>query len=363
MPGKLTTPQKSGEIERGRAAGLNMPSRYDRQVNEPIDDGWEREDDPPTRTTVEIDRSRSIIAKNRSPDVPFDVSINPYRGCEHGCIYCFARPTHAQLGFSPGLDFETRLIAKPTAPDLLERHFAKPGYQPQPIAIGTNTDPYQPIEKQWRVMRGLLEVFLEYRHPLTITTKGTLLTRDLDILRKLAAKRLIHISVSVTSLDNRLSRAMEPRAAAPGRRIAMIRELARAGVPVSISLAPIVPGLTDHEIERLLRAGAEAGAGYASYICLRLPLEVSPLFRDWLAREYPDRAAKVMGRVREMHGGKDYDSTWFKRRSGEGVHARLIARRFEIARRKEGLDRRPPRLRSDLFRVPPRAGDQLSLGL
>jgi DNA repair photolyase len=356
-------PVEDAELRRGRGAALNMASRYDRLSAEAVDDGWERDPDAPVRTRVDIDQSRTIIAKNQSPDVSFDRSINPYRGCEHGCIYCFARPTHAQLGFSPGLDFETRLLAKPQAPELLARALRKPGYQVEPIAIGTNTDPYQPIEKDWRVMRGLLEVLWEHRHPLTITTKGSLLTRDMDLLGKMGRSGLLHVSVSLTTLDNSISRAMEPRAAAPGRRIAMVRDLAKAGVPVSVSLAPIVPGLTDPEIEGLIKAGAEAGAGFATYIMLRLPLEVAPLFRDWLAREFPDRAAKVMARVREMHGGKEYDATWFKRRTGEGVYANMIARRFELARKRHGLDRRPKALRCDMFRVPPRAGDQLSLGL
>lgn len=351
------------EKRRGRGAGLNMASRYDRRLTEQVDDGWARDAEAPERTTVQIDQSRTILARNRSPDVPFDRSINPYRGCEHGCIYCFARPTHAHLGLSPGLDFETRLMAKPNAANLLAEVLRRPGYAVQPIAIGTNTDPYQPVEKDWRIMREVLEVLWEHRHPVTITTKGALVTRDADILGRMARSGLLHVSISLTSLDNRLSRTMEPRAAAPARRIAAIRMLAQAGVPVTASLAPVVPGLTDHEIENLMRAAAEAGASHATYIALRLPLEVAPLFRDWLAREYPDRASKVMGRVREMHGGNDYDATWFRRMKGEGVHANLIARRFELARRQYGLDRRPPPLRCDLFRVPPRKGDQLSLGL
>ena len=351
------------ERRRGRGAGSNPANRYDRLNAMRTDDGWERDADDPVRTRVDIDSSRTVLARNTSPDVPFDRSINPYRGCEHGCIYCFARPTHAHLGFSPGLDFETRLLVKPNAPELLAQVLRKPGYTVAPIAIGTNTDPYQPIEREWRVMRGILEVLWEHRHPVTITTKGSLLTRDTDILRKMAREDLVRVSVSLTTLDNQLSRAMEPRCAAPARRLAMVRELARSGVPVGIGLAPIVPGLTDHEIEHLIRAGAEAGADYASFIMLRLPLEVAPLFEDWLEREYPNRAAKIMGRVREMHGGKTYDSQWFKRMQGEGVHASLIARRFELARQKHGLAVERTRLRCDLFRVPPRSGDQLTLEL
>lgn len=349
---------------RGRGAATNPASRYDSQVAEPVDDGWAREEDlPPLRTEVEIDASRTILARNTSPDVPFDRSINPYRGCEHGCIYCFARPTHAHLGLSPGLDFETRLRVKPAAAALLRKTLARPGYQVRPIAMGTNTDPYQPIEKTWRVTRQVLEVLHEHRHPVTITTKGTLVVRDISLLAAMAAAGLAHVTISLTTLDNHLSRAMEPRAASPGRRLAMIRALAGAGIPTGVNIAPIVPALTDHEIEHLLEAAATAGASSASWTALRLPREVGPLFRDWLARTCPDRAARVMGRVREMHGGQDYDPGWHRRRTGEGVHSTLIARRFAIAARRLGLDGRPPRLRCDLFRVPAQPGDQLELGL
>ncbi len=350
------------ERRRGRGAALNMPSRYDRQAAEPVDDGWEREAPEPTRTRVSLDTSRTILTRNASPDIPFDRSVNPYRGCEHGCTYCYARPSHAQLGLSPGLDFETELIAKPRAAELLAEALRRPGYSVAPIAIGTNTDPYQPIEKTHRIMRGVLEVLWEHRHPVTVTTKGTLITRDLDILGRMGRAGLAEVCISLTTLDNRLSRALEPRAAAPARRVAMIRALAQAGVPVRVNTSPIIPALNDHEIERLLEAAAEAGAARASYVVLRLPLEVSALFRDWLAREFPERAARVMGKVREMHGGRDYDPAWGKRMAGEGVHARLIERRFTLAKRRCGLDLPPLELRTDLFRVPPRAGDQLALG-
>ncbi len=356
-------PEVAERERRGRGAGLNMASRFDRHSVQRCDDGWVREDDTPVRTRVDIDRTRTIIARNQSPDVPFDQSINPYRGCEHGCIYCFARPTHAHLGLSPGLDFETRLFAKPAAPDLLARALARPAYRVEPLAIGTNTDPYQPVEKDWRIMRGILEVLWEHRHPVTITTKGSLITRDGDILGKMGRAGLARVTISLTTLDNRLSRSLEPRAAAPGRRIATIRELVKRGVPVSIGIAPVIPGLTDHEIDQLMRAGAEAGADSATWTTLRLPLEVSPIFREWVEREHPNRAAKVMNKVREMHGGKDYDATWFKRRSGTGVYASLIARRCELARRRFGLDVKSLDLDCTQFRVPPRAGDQLSLGL
>ncbi|MBY8974658.1 PA0069 family radical SAM protein [Rhodobacteraceae bacterium NNCM2] len=350
---------------RGRGVSTNPANRYESQSTEQADDGWDiAEEVRPLRTTVTIDHSRSIIARNTSPDVPFDRSINPYRGCEHGCVYCFARPTHAQLGFSPGLDFETRLMAKPRAAELLATALRKPGYTVAPIAIGTNTDPYQPIEREHRVMRRVLEVLWEHRHPVCITTKGSLLMRDADLIGKMARAGLASVTISLTTLDNRLSRAMEPRAAAPGKRISMIRALADQGVPVSANLAPVIPSMTDHEIETLVEAAAAAGAKSAGMILLRLPLEVAPLFRDWLAREFPDRAARVMGRVRETQGGKDYDAAWGKRLRGEGAHANLIQRRFRLALERSGLSRRRiSALRCDLFRVPPRSGDQLSLDL
>ncbi|MBK0401019.1 PA0069 family radical SAM protein [Limibaculum sp. M0105] len=347
---------------RGRGSAVNPAGRYERLTTESFDDGWPAgEEAAPLRTSVSVDASRSILARNTSPDVPFDRSINPYRGCEHGCVYCFARPTHAHLGLSPGLDFETRLVIKPRAPDLLEQALRRPGYDCRPIAIGTNTDPYQPIERDHRIMRRILEVLEAYRHPVTITTKGAAITDDLDVLGRMGRAGLARVTVSLTTLDPRVSRAMEPRAAAPGRRIAAIRALARAGVPVGVNIAPVVPGLTCHELEKLMEAGAEAGASFAAWIALRLPMEVSGLFREWLERAFPDRAAKIMGRVREMHGGRDYDPAWGRRLTGEGVHARLIARRFEVARDRLGLGRRPSPLRCELFSPPPRAGDQLAL--
>lgn len=347
---------------RGRGAASNPANRYERETRREEADGWDiPEERPPLKTRIHVDHSRSIIARNSSPDVPFDRSINPYRGCEHGCIYCFARPTHAQLGFSPGLDFETEIMVKPRAAALLEEALRKPSYEVRPIAMGTNTDPYQPVEKQYRVMREILEVLLAYRHPVQITTKGALIERDLDLLERLARDGLAMVTISLTTLDNRLSRAMEPRAAAPRKRIALIRALAERRVPVAANLAPVVPALTDHEIEQLVAAAAGAGAGFAGMITLRLPLEVSPLFRDWLEREFPDRARRVMGRVREMHGGQDYRADWGKRLRGQGIHANLIARRFELACRKHRLDRKKPVLRCDLFRCPARVGDQLTL--
>jgi DNA repair photolyase len=354
--------QIDSQRRRGRGAAVNPAGRFERLHAESVDDGWELDEElPPIRTEVAIDSSRSVLVRNTSPDVPFDRSVNPYRGCEHGCTYCYARPSHAQLGLSPGLDFETRLVAKPDAPRLLEAAIRKPGYKVAPIAIGTNTDPYQPIEKTWRVMRGVLEVLRDHNHPVMITTKGSLVTRDLDILGPMGQARLAHVQISLTTLDPHLSRAMEPRAAAPGRRLEMIRALAREGVPVGVNLAPVIPALNDHEIERLLEAAARAGATRAGYITLRLPLEVSGLFREWLERYCPDRATRVLGRVRELHGGRDYDPTFGKRMKGEGVHARLIAQRFEAGCRRFGLTGDERDLRCDLFRLPPRAGDQLKL--
>ena len=349
---------------RGRGAGTNPANRYDRLHGEAIDDGWAPADDaPPLRTTVTVDRSRTILARNTSPDLGFDRSINPYRGCEHGCVYCYARPTHAHLGMSPGLDFETRLTVKPDAPRLLAEALGKRGYSPAPIAIGTNTDAYQPLEKTHRIMRGVLDVLWAHRHPVTITTKGGLILRDIDRIAQMARAGLVHVTISLTTLDNRLSRRLEPRAASPARRIAAIRALSQAGVPVTVQPAPVIPGLTDHELEALLDAGASAGAVHARYILLRLPLEVGPLFRDWLAEVYPERADKVMNRVRQTQGGRDYDAEFGRRMRGSGVHAALIARRFAAAARRLGLDRPLADLRTDLFHVPARPGDQLSLPL
>ncbi|MGF1444737.1 MAG: PA0069 family radical SAM protein [Pikeienuella sp.] len=348
---------------RGRGAGRNPAVRYDRVSTERAEDGWHAEMPPALRTEVMVDHSRTIIARNSSPDLPFNRSINPYRGCEHGCIYCFARPSHAQLGLSPGLDFETRLVVKPRAAGLLAAAFAKASYVPEAIAIGTNTDPYQPIDVEKGIMRALLEVLWEHRHPLFITTKGAHIGRDLDILGPMGRAGLVQIAITITTLDNRLSRLMEPRAAAPTRRLRAVRALAQAGIPVQVNTSPIVPGLNDHEIERLVAAAAEAGARRVTHSVLRLPLEVSGLFQDWLAEHFPKRAAKVMRQVREMHGGRDYDPAWGKRMAGEGVHARLIDRRVKLACRKAGLAERLPTLRTDLFRRPERAGDQLCLGL
>ncbi|MBY5698244.1 PA0069 family radical SAM protein [Rhizobium leguminosarum] len=347
---------------RGRGAGLNPTGRFEAQQRETVDDGWQTwEELPPFKTEVQVEKPRTAITRNESPDLSFDRSINPYRGCEHGCIYCFARPTHAYMGLSAGLDFETKLFAKPDAAKLLERELAKPGYKVRVIAIGTNTDPYQPIEKEWRIMRGILEVLNKANHPVSIVTKSAMILRDLDILREMAAKNLVRVGISVTTLDRKLARTMEPRAATPPRRLETIRTLAEAGIQTAVMAAPLIPALNDHELERILESAKAAGAAEASYVILRLPLEVSPLFRDWLLQHYPDRYRHVMSLVRSMRGGKDYDAEFGKRMKGAGPYAWQIARRFEMAARRFDLTRRSVPLRDDLFVPPDGSGVQLSL--
>ncbi|HEY0122222.1 MAG TPA: PA0069 family radical SAM protein [Rhizobium sp.] len=347
---------------RGRGAGLNPSGRFESLQRETFDDGWQTlEELPPFRTEVQVEKPRTAITRNESPDIPFDRSINPYRGCEHGCIYCFARPTHAYMGLSAGLDFEAKLFAKPDAAKLLERELAKPGYKPRVIAIGTNTDPYQPIEKEWRIMRQILEVLNKANHPVAIVTKSALVMRDIDILKEMAAKNLVRVGLSVTTLDRKLARTMEPRAATPQRRLEAIRALSEAGIQTAIMVAPIIPALNDHEIERILDAGKAAGAMEASYVILRLPLEVSPLFRDWLLQHYPDRYRHVMSLIRSMRGGKDYDADFGKRMKGAGPYAWQISRRFEMATKRLELTRRSIALRDDLFVPPDGSGVQLSL--
>ena len=350
------------ERRRGRGAGLNPTGRFEPMQRETFDDGWQTlEELPPFKTEVQVEKPRTAITRNESPDIPFDRSINPYRGCEHGCIYCFARPTHAYMGLSPGLDFEAKLFAKPDAAKLLERELAKPGYKPRVIAIGTNTDPYQPIEKEWRIMRQILEVLNRANHPVAIVTKSALVMRDIDILKDMAARNLVRVGLSVTTLDRKLARTMEPRAATPPRRLEAIQALSEAGIRTSIMVAPIIPALNDHEIERILDAGKAAGALEASYVILRLPLEVSPLFRDWLLQHYPDRYRHVMSLIRSMRGGKDYDAEFGKRMKGAGPYAWQISRRFEMATRRLDLTRRNIALRDDLFVPPDGSGVQLSL--
>ncbi len=351
-----------GQRLRARGAIDNQTGRFEPHTRTAYDDGWEIEEtDRLVKTEVRTEVPRSALSYNRSPDLPFDRSVNPYRGCEHGCVYCFARPSHAFLNLSPGLDFETRLIARPGIGAVLDGELRAKSYRVATVALGTNTDPYQPCEAEYGVMREILEVLSAHQHPTAITTKGTLIERDLDILAPMAAAGLLRVGISVTTLDRDLSRKMEPRAATPARRLETIRRLTAAGIPVRAMLAPVVPGLTDQEIEPLLEAVAEAGAQAASFIALRLPLEVSPLFQEWLAAHYPDRAAKVMGRVREMHGGRDYDAEFGKRMRGQGVWADLMARRFGVAVARLGLKTQMPPLRCDLFCPPLAKGRQLAL--
>lgn len=319
------------------------------------------EDVPIARTQVSDERPRRVISRNTSPDLSFDRSINPYRGCEHGCIYCFARPSHAYLGLSPGLDFERQLIARPSAPEVLERELRAKSYVPKTIAIGTNTDPYQPIEQDRRIMRGVLQVLAAFQHPVAIVTKGTLIERDVDILAPMAAKGLVRVGISVTTLDNATARAMEPRVPSPAARLRTIARLTAAGVPVRAMVSPVVPALTDHELEGILRACKNAGAVAASSIVLRLPREVADLFEVWVQEHFPDRAARIMARVRELHGGKTYDPAFGTRMTGQGEWAALMRQRFKRAARQLGLDTKLPDLRVDLFRPPPQAGDQLDM--
>ena len=350
-----------GQRLRARGAASNVTGRFERHAVQAADDGWDLpEEDRLIQTDIRIERPRSALTYNRSPDIPFDRSINPYRGCEHGCIYCFARPSHAYLNLSPGLDFETRLIARPGIDTVLAQELAANSYKVATVAIGTNTDPYQPCESDWRVMRSVIEVLAACNHPLAITTKGTLIERDIDLLAPMAAKGLLRVGISVTTLDARLCRALEPRAPAPARRLETIRRLSQAGIPVRAMIAPVIPGLTDPELEPILQAVAEAGAVAASWIMLRLPREVSPLFQDWLATHVPGRAAKVMARVRDSHGGADYRADWGRRMRGEGVWSDLIGQRFAKALPRYGLQTQLPALRADLF-VPPSRDGQLSL--
>jgi len=347
---------------RGRGAGINPTGRFEPTTRQDFDDGWTTlEELPAFNTDVQVEKPRTIITRNDSPDISFDRSINPYRGCEHGCIYCFARPTHSYMGLSAGLDFESRLFAKPDAPRLLERELSKAGYQPKTIAIGTNTDPYQPIEKKWRIMREILEVLEAANHPVGIVTKSALVVRDIDILSRMAEKGLAKVALSVTTLDAHLARTMEPRASTPSLRLQAIRKLTDAGIPASVMMGPVIPGINDHEIERILDAAYAQGAREAGYVLLRLPLEVAPLFKDWLLRNYPDRYRHVMSLVRSMRDGKDYDAEWSKRMRGTGPYAWQIGRRFEIAARKLGFNTQRKHLRTDLFEPVQKGGKQLSL--
>jgi len=348
---------------RGRGAKSNHSGRFESLQREDFDDGWTERDGEPVKleTTLHVMKSKTIITRNDSPDIGFDQSINPYVGCENGCIYCYARPAHAYVGFSPGLDFESQLFFKPEAAKLLEKELSRKGYRPSPIHIGGNTDPYQPIERTLRITRQLIEVLDRFNHPFSIITKNAMIVRDLDLYTRLAARNLVRTAVSVTTLDRKLARAMEPRAATPQRRLDAIRQLTEAGVPCAVSVAPIIPGLNDHEIEAILERAAEAGATGAHYTALRLPLEIKDLFREWLQTERPDRAARVMSLVRQMRGGKDYDAEWGARMRGQGPIALLMAARFKTARRRLGLERARSSLDVGMFRVPSKAGDQIDL--
>ncbi|MBM3527181.1 MAG: PA0069 family radical SAM protein [Alphaproteobacteria bacterium] len=358
----LSGSEVAHDRRRGRGTLSNASGRYEPFARVVFDDGWRSlEELPPFATTVAVDSARKIVTRNNSPDISFDRSINPYRGCEHGCVYCFARPTHAFMGLSPGLDFESKLFVKPDAPALLERELSAPGYEPRTIAIGTNTDPYQPIERKHKVMRGILEVLERAGHPVGIVTKSALVLRDLDILARMAERNLVKVAISVTTLDAGLARTMEPRAPTPSRRFATIRQLADAGVPVGVMVAPVIPAINDADIERILDAAAFAGAKTAGYVLLRLPLEVRDLFVEWLNANYPDRASHVMKLVRDMRGGKDYDATFGERMKGKGPYAWMIGRRFEAGCERFGLNRNRAALSAEQFRPPHPQARQLSL--
>ncbi len=353
------------QFHKGRGAVSNPAGRFDAERSEVVDDGWsspETEEFPssPPRTSFFPDKTKNLIARNTSPDIPFDQSINAYKGCEHGCVYCFARPTHAYLDLSPGLDFETKIFYKTDVVARLEEALDHPRYVCSTIAMGTNTDPYQPAERRFRITRQVLETLLAYRHPVSITTKGSLVLRDLDLLRQLAEQGLVSVMVSITTLDNALKTKLEPRTASPAARLRIVEAMADAGVPVAVMAAPMIPMINDRELEAIVEAAANAGAGTIRYILLRLPFEVKDLFREWLGEHYPLKAEHVMNRVRDMRGGRDYQSEWGTRMRGEGAFAELLAKRHAIATRKHGVDQALPELRTDLFR-PKRRQRQMEL--
>jgi DNA repair photolyase len=348
-------------MAKGRGALGNPPNRYASFGREAVDDGWPQEDEAPRlRTSVREETAGRIITENDSPDVPFDRSINAYRGCEHGCIYCYARPSHAYLGLSPGLDFETKLIAKPNAAAALRAELAKPGYRASPISLGANTDPYQPIERDYQITRSVIEVLAEHRHPFTIVTKSALVERDIDLLAPLARQRLVHVFISLAMLDGEVARRLEPRAAAPQRRLRTIQSLSAAGIPVGVLVAPVIPLITEPELEKVIAAAAQAGATSAACIVLRLPLELADLFKDWLREHYPQRAAHVMSHIHDMRGGRDNDPRFGSRMRGQGHYAELIHKRFALAMRRAGLEHRQVDLDSSQF-TPPSRGEQLAL--
>jgi len=360
--GEMGAASVDRERRHGRGTVSNASGRYEPLARVAFDDGWQGlEQLPPFKTTVTVDATRKIITRNDSPDISFDRSINPYRGCEHGCVYCFARPTHAYLGLSPGLDFDSKLFMKPNAPELLERELSAPDYVPKTIAIGTNTDPYQPIERRYQIMRRILEVLDRAGHPVGIVTKSALVLRDLDILTRMAKRDLVKVAMSVTTLDAKLARVMEPRASTPPRRLGALRELVKAGVPASALVAPVIPAINDAEIERILDALAEAGVRHAGYVLLRLPLELKDLFREWLIENFPDRYRHVINLIRETRGGKDYDSTWGKRMTGSGPIAWMIGRRFEVACERLGFNLTSVKTTTEHFNPPRPSTEQLDL--
>ncbi len=353
----------SPQQARGRGARSNASGRYEAEARETFDDGWTPDDPEPhqLRITVSPEAARVIISRNDSPDIGFNASINPYRGCEHGCIYCYARPAHAYMGLSPGLDFETKLFFKPDAARLLEAELRRTRYKPERIHIGGNTDPYQPQERKLRITRGLIEVLNRFRHPYSVITKSALVLRDLDLLAEGGRSNLVRVAISITTLDRRLARSMEPRAATPEKRLEAVRQLSAVGVPVMVMFAPAIPGLNDHELEAVLERAAEAGAKNAGYVALRLPLEIKDLFQEWLDTDHPDRARRVMSLVRQMRGGKDYDAQWGQRMQGTGAYADLLKTRFDAARRRYGLDTGWSAADVSGFRLPSQQGDQIDM--
>lgn len=356
---------RTREHYRGRGAITNQTGRYEAETNEAFDDGWNTIEDaaPPLRTTLTAESAKTIITFNQSPDIHVDRSINPYRGCEHGCIYCFARPSHAYLGLSAGLDFESKLFFKPNAPELLRAALAKPNYKPRQIALGINTDAYQPVERETRLTREIVSILADHNHPVSFLTKSTLIQRDIDLIAPMAAKGLARVGISISTLDRALARKIEPRAATPQKRLDTVKTLNAAGIPTIVMHAPIIPALNDHEIETVLDAAKTAGAVGAGYVVLRLPYELKDIFHEWLATHYPDRAVRIVNHLREMRGGKDYDGQWFRRGRGEGPYAKLIGQRFKKTLKRLGFSGNRITLRTDLFRVPPKSGDQMDFGL
>lgn len=359
---KTTLLGRTSSRVKGRGTGSNRVGRFEALNREEWDDGWDGLAElPPFKTEVRHEESNSILSRNKSPDIPFDRSINSYRGCEHGCPYCYARPTHSFWGLSPGLDFETKLTARVNGAALLEQELAKPNYLPAPIALGANTDPYQPIERTYLLTREILEVLLAAKHPLTIVTKSALVLRDIDLLEQLAAMGLVQVGISITSLDGGLARKMEPRASAPHRRLMALEELNRAGVPTMVMMAPLIPSLNDHELEAIMEEVCARGCSEAYYVLLRLPLEIRDLFREWLEREVPDRASRVISLIQSMRGGKDYEATFGKRMRGEGPYAEMINGRYRLAVKRMGLNKGKVELRTDLFTPPVLRGGQMKL--